>query len=150
MPTHEEEFQPPSFPWPSGGLLTVGTAHVPTAVTQLPEMLPPPQLFEEKPVFVLTSFLRLCVTPRLVSRCGTTQFSGSHFLEKTLRQVAWTSGGSSLDGRRRKMPCFMSSEALAVLGSNSSGGAGVANAPSRFVGINWCGSRCCKAPCRST
>src|SRR5215472_6338520 len=115
MPTHDEEFQPPSFPWPSGGLLTVGTAHVPTAVTQLPEMLPPPQLFEEKPAFVLTNFLLLCVTPRLVSRRGTIRFSGSHFLEKTLCQAACTSGGSSLEGRRRKMPYFMSSEALAVL-----------------------------------
>ena len=108
-------------------------------------MLPPPQLFEEKPAFVLTNFFLLCVMPRLVSRSGMTRFSGSHCFEKTLCQAACTSGGSCLDGRRKKMPLIISAEALAVLGSKSLAGAGVAKTPCRLVGINWCGSRSCNA-----
>jgi hypothetical protein len=36
MPTHDDEFQPPSVPCASLGLLTVGTVHEPDAVTHLP------------------------------------------------------------------------------------------------------------------
>jgi hypothetical protein len=45
-----------------------------------------------------------------------------------------------MDGRRRKMPLFISSNWLAVFGSKPFCGPRVAKAPSRLVGINSWGS----------
>ena len=44
IPTQELEFQPPSAPCASDGLLTVGTIQVPTAEIQGPLTTAPPQL----------------------------------------------------------------------------------------------------------
>ena len=54
MPTQEDEFQPPSVPWGSLGLLTVGITQLPTAVIQFPApwKTPPAQLLLVKPVSV--------------------------------------------------------------------------------------------------
>src|SRR6516164_10118853 len=116
MPTHEEEFQPPSWPWASDGWVTVGMTQVPKQVDHWPCTEPPDQLLLVKPASVFLKALSWWDLPSWGLRKGTIRSLACQGREKTFSQAATTPGWSRLVGRRQSTPCLMRLAALALLG----------------------------------